>query len=149
MADPVWGTANKDRRLDWNNDPEWLEYIATLEPVIGAIAAKSTIDEALRDDLAQEARMSLLLVRPEKIKGNRSAYVRNVIRNTMYSYLQSYNTGSWAHGRKEMRTVNGERVKVSLPARFSSLCHLMEQGMEVDQNGNRSWEMLEEFDVGE
>src|SRR5690606_38917635 len=70
-------TYNSDARLTkfisnkpLNDDPEWVAYVESLEPLIKRIVRKYTQDESLREDCAQVARIALLQVRPENIKTN-------------------------------------------------------------------------------
>jgi len=136
-----------------NRSEGWEDYVLSYSGVIKAIAAKATQDEGLRQDAYQEAMIDLLCVRPEKVRayakyaaGEMSEekwskeldrYMRNVIRNSILSMLQSWNTGSWDHGRTA--TVNGK--KKHYPRRYSSLDQLMDDsGMDVDEDGNVSWD---------
>lgn len=145
-----------DPAYDFNPDPAWHEYVATFEPVIRTVAQKYCVsDEALQEDCAQEARIALATVRPERVSGYmkegqteeaREAalqrYLRNVIRNAVLSYLDSYSKGNWYIGRS--RSVRDARTGLShriyFPPRFSSLDTLVdEHGMQVDESGEISW----------
>lgn len=142
----------------FNPDPAWQAFIQRYEADIEAIAMKyCTADDDLREDVKQEARVGLATSCPESVDAfepyargliseeqwNKALdrYCRNVIRNSILSYLDSYPKGNWYIGRtrqvKDKRT--GEAHKVYLPPRFSSLDELTELGMEVDENFNISW----------
>ncbi|HEX7119406.1 MAG TPA: hypothetical protein VF212_11490 [Longimicrobiales bacterium] len=121
--------------MEWNRDPDWVEFIEKYEPVIRKIAAKYTWDIGLQEDCQQEARMALLTVFPERVTTNLDAYCRNVIRNSVLSYLTSYRTGDIYSGRTVWR--GGE--KVHDPPRYASLDQLVAFGMQVDEDGNISW----------
>lgn len=156
-----------EKGLNWNEDPEWAEYCLTLEKAITKIAAKFTTDEALREDCAQEARIGLYTLHPSKIrlyekflageidektwKKQLDKYCRNVIRNSVLSYLDSLKTGSWYMGRtrrvKNRRT--GLRVKSHVGPRYSSLDELVEDsGLQIDEHGNISWEYISTSGLG-
>lgn len=143
---------------DWNQDPEWVAYVLSLDPLIASIAAKFTEDEALREDIAQESRIALLTIYPERIrywtdyqegrlslvewKARLKRYVGNVIRNSMLSYLESLKTGNQYIGRtRRVRDkVTGKTRHVHVPARFDSLDELMDDsGLQVDHRYNISW----------
>jgi hypothetical protein len=69
-------------------------------------------------------------------------YCRNVIRNSILSYLDSYPKGDWYIGRtRQVRDKKtGEVTKVYLPPRFSSLDQLTEEfGAQIDEGGNLTW----------
>lgn len=142
----------------FNPDPSWQEFIKSYEPEIEAIAIKyCTSDEDLREDVKQEARVGLATTFPEQVddfegyvrgriaeeQWNKALdrYCRNVIRNSILSYLDSYPKGNWYIGRtrhvKDKRT--GNTTKVYLPPRFSSLDEMSEMGMQVDEDHNISW----------
>lgn len=142
----------------WNDDPEWVDYIFTLDPVIEAIAAKYTDDYGLREDCAQEARMELLYIFPEKHisayekfragklteaqwEKKRDSFCRMVIRNTIITFLNSYKSGPWQVGRKVRRVDRyGNATMKRKSARFASMDDLMEDyGMQIDTEGNISW----------
>lgn len=125
----------------FNTDPDWMDYVASLEPVIRKIAQKLTSDEDMQEDCKQEARVALCTIRPENIVGNRDAYVRNVIRNSMLKYLASYNTGDWYSGRTVYReSEDGSTIRRYVPPRFASFDLLADEfGMEVDEHGAVSW----------
>lgn len=156
-----------EKGLDWNEDPEWATYCLELERAITKIAAKYTTDEALREDCAQEARIALYTLHPSKIrlyekflsgeidektwKKQLDKYCRNVIRNSVLSYLDSLKTGSWYMGRtrrvKNRRT--GLRVKSHVGPRYSSLDELVEEsGLQIDEHGNISWEYISTSGLG-
>lgn len=149
--------------MQFNEDTEWHKFIESFDPVIAAIASKFTTDLGLREDCAQEARIALLGVFPENVKGyeefvngslsetawgqNLSRYVRNVIRNSILSYLDSPKTGNWRIGRTK-RVLNrktGKRVKKHEPPRYSSLDELTDDyGFQIDDEGNVSWPTVEQ-----
>jgi hypothetical protein len=156
-----------EKPLNWNEDPKWAKYCETLERTIVKIAAKYTTDEALREDCAQEARIGLYTLHPSKIrlyekfisgeidektwKKQLDKYCRNVIRNSVLSYLDSLKTGSWYMGRtrrvKNRRT--GQRVKSHVGPRYSSLDELVEDsGLQVDEHGNISWDHISTSGLG-
>ena len=132
--------------VEWNNDPEWLEYIQGFEPVIKGIARNRTQDVGLREDCAQEARMALLTIRPEKVAAwesfqrgkiskekwekELSKYCRQVIHYSILSYLTSYKTGNWYVSR---RNRNSDEMKMS---RYTRLSTLLDFGAQVDEEGN-------------
>jgi hypothetical protein len=144
---------------NFNPDPEWQRYILRFEPVIVAIALKRcSSDEDMRDDVMQEARIALATTYPEQVKGFEAycrgeitesqwhealdRYCRNVVRNSILSFLDSYATGPWNMGRtrhvRDRKT--GQSRKVYLPPRFSSLDELVDDyGMQVDETGAISW----------
>lgn len=143
-----------DQGYNFNPDPQWQTIALSYEKIIQAIAVKyCSADESLRDDCMQEARIALLTVFPEKIHGHGllpeaewkkalDRYCRNVIRNSILSYLDSYPKGNWYIGRnrhvKNKKT--GENQRVYLPPRFSSLDELTDNfGMQVDESGAISW----------
>jgi hypothetical protein len=144
---------------NFNPDPLWQQYVQTYEVIIAKIAMKyCSTDDSLRDDAMQEARVALATVRPEQIDGFESyqrglitedqwmtalrAYLRNAIRNSIFSMLDSYPKGNWYIGRKRHvkdRTTGATRM-VYLPPRYSSLDELVDEyGMQVDENGSISW----------
>lgn len=156
-----------EKALEWNEDPKWAEYCTGLEKVIIKIAAKFTTDDALREDCAQEARIGLYTLHPSKIRlyqkyvsgeidektwlKQLDKYCRNVIRNSVLSYLDSLKTGSWYMGRtrrvKNRRT--GLRVKSHVGPRYSSLDELVEDsGLQIDEHGNISWEYISTSGLG-
>jgi hypothetical protein len=139
----------------FNDDPTWLAVVASYETVIRKIAAKACArDEALREDVCQEARIALATIRPNAIRGYDPAingplsvknvpavvdrFCRNVARNSILSYLNSYATGSWYSGRK--RTNKNKRTGIvttrHLPARFRSLQDLVDASFDIDERGN-------------
>lgn len=146
------------RTKEWNSDPAWVERIQQFEPIIKAIATKYCSDEDMRQDCEQEARIALLTVLPERIRGYQryvdgeisedewayrlARYCHNVIRNSILSYLDKYPTGNWYIGRTR-RVVDpetGELKRIHLPPRYSSLDELMEEyALEIDEEGNLSW----------
>jgi hypothetical protein len=146
--------------LTWNDDPEWVEYVLSLRPVISAIAAKCVSDPYLREDCEQEAAIALLKVKPDSVslysdykagkvtekqwQSKLSAYCRQVAHFTILSTLNSMTTGSLYTGRvKKKVNEKGEKVKYSAPARYSSLEELTENaGLQVDEHGNISWERV-------
>jgi hypothetical protein len=157
----------QEKTLEWNLDPKWARYCESLEKAITKIAAKFTTDEALREDCAQEARIGLYTLHPSKIrlyekflsgeidektwKKQLDKYCRNVIRNSVLSYLDSLKTGSWYMGRtrrvKNRRT--GQRVKSHVGPRYSSLDELVEDsGLQIDEHGNISWEYISTSGLG-
>jgi hypothetical protein len=139
----------------WNDDPAWVEYIRRFENAIIAIAMKFATDDGLRDDCAQEARMALLTVWPENVAGyeayacgemdeeawnkNLDRYCRNVVRNSVLSYLDSIKTGNWYHGRTR-RNPKAKGGKRRMPARYLSLHELVSQGAcQIDEKGDIHW----------
>jgi hypothetical protein len=141
--------------LGWNDDPEWLEYIERYESVIKRIAGKYTTDSGLREDCAQEARLALLHVWPERIDGyerfaagnysesewnaNLDRYCRNVIRNSILSCLQSIRSGPWYAGRTRRTTdaETGKNTKVWSPPRYANLDDLLAGGsIQIDEHGD-------------
>jgi hypothetical protein len=144
---------------NFNPDENWQRYVAKYRRSIEKIATKYCVaDEALRDDVMQEAHIALATVYPETVHGFEDfvtgvssddtwakaldRYCHNVIRNAILSYLDSYAKGNWYIGRtryvKDKRT--GETRKVYLPPRFSSLDELVDDhGMQVDEHGALSW----------
>lgn len=141
---------------DFNHDPAWLAYIATLEPLVAKIAMKyASMDDSLREDCIQEARIALATVHPERIEWYKTGdladtgvqamlerYLRNVIRNAVLSYLDSYSKGNWYVGRT--RTVRDQRTgdlkKVYTPPRFASLDALTDEfGMQVGEDYEITW----------
>lgn len=142
-----------------NQDPAWTAYITSLVPVITAIAVKScAADESLRQDCVQEARFELAKHYPEDCRSYRdwmyglidykkcmvqlSRFCRQVARNTIYSTLNPYTTGSWRIGRTRsvVDKKTGKSRKVHHVARFSSMDELVDEyGMQIDTNGNISW----------
>lgn len=148
----------KETAAGWsfNESEDWQTYAQSFERVIIKIAQKyCSNDDSLRQDAEQEARIALATIRPESIVGyNREdltdtqrngyldRYMRNVIRNAILSYLDSYSKGNWYTGRtrhiKDRQT--GVSRRVYLPPRFSSLDMLVEEhGMQVDEHFNISW----------
>lgn len=151
----------------FNPDPSWQQFITRFEPEIEAIAIKyCTTDEDLREDVKQEARVGLATTFPEQVDGFElyargqisedqwdkalDRYCRNVIRNSILSYLDSYPKGNWYIGRtrhvKDKRT--GDTKKVYLPPRFSSLDEMSDMGMQVDEDQNISWQHVGEYESG-
>jgi hypothetical protein len=141
---------------DFNEDPAWQIYAQSFERVIIKIVQKfAATDESLQMDCAQEARIALATIRPERIvgynridlteqqrKGYLDRYMRNVIRNAVLSYLDSYSKGNWYIGRTRYvkDKESGEVRRVYMPPRFSSLDMLVEEhGMQVDEHCNISW----------
>lgn len=147
-----------NKSLRWNDDPTWVEYTYTFEQVIQQITNKYCSDVSMRPDCHQEARIALLTIYPHNVNGYSEyilgnigeeewgirvdKYCRNVIRNTILSFLDSLKTGNWYVGRTR-RTLNkytGEKEKQYIPPRYSSLNELVDvHGMEVDEDGNISW----------
>lgn len=144
---------------NFNRDPAWQSYVQKYETVIHQIALKyCAVDEALREDVMNEARIGLATVHPETVAGF-EAYVtgrmpeeewqsclekfcKQVVRNSILSYLDSYRTGNWYIGRtrhvRDRQT--GKSRKVYLPTRFSSLDELVDDyGMQIDSEGGISW----------
>ena len=146
-------------RWHFNPDEDWHLVCARYESVITAMAIKvSMADEALREDAAQEARIALLCVHPERIKGYSvlkhgpvtpdnvplfvDRYMRNTARNAMYSYMQSRSKGNLYIGRtwtKRDKTT-GEKRRVYYPARFTPLEELLPLGFQIDQSRRVSWD---------
>jgi hypothetical protein len=156
---------HENDNLVWNEDPEWFKYTQRFEEDILKIVSKYTLDEALREDCAQEARIELLMTFPRQVniyedymsglieepvwQAQLDRYCRNVIRNTVLSYLASLKTGNWYIGRTK-RVVDkdtGKRVKIHIPARYDSLDTLsQESGLQVDEEGMISWDHTAVFD---
>jgi DNA-directed RNA polymerase specialized sigma24 family protein len=127
------------REKEWNTDPEWVEFIEKLVPVIYRIAYKYTADAGLQDDCVQVARIALYQTHPQQIhaykawkegqisdkawEGHISRYCRNIARNRIISYLNSHTTGSWAVGRR------------GSPTRYSSFDLMIETGAQFDEQG--------------
>lgn len=146
------------QEVEWNNDPEWVEYIQGFETVIAQIATKYCSDHDMRLDCAQEARIALLTVKPEKVNSyprwkaglisderwekDLSAYCRMAIKFSILSFLDSPKTGNWYVGRtrRVKDPVTGEKKKQHNPARYSSYDMLVDDfGMQVDEHGEISW----------
>jgi DNA-directed RNA polymerase specialized sigma subunit len=147
------------KSLNFNQDPAWHTTMRRYEPVIRSIAAKYCVaDEDLQQDLMQDARMALLVVRPEDIRGydewqqgeiddrkwqkRVDSYCGNVIRNSILSTLDSYATGNWYIGRtRHIRDrVTGKAKKVHMPPRYSSLDELVDEfGFQIDEEGKITW----------
>jgi hypothetical protein len=147
------------KSMDFNPDPAWQTATQRYESVIQSIAAKyCSTDEDLRQCLMQEARIALLTVRPEAIKGfsdwadghiddkqwqkKVDSYCGNVIRNSILSYLDSYATGNWYIGRtRHIRDRStGKSRKVHMPPRYSSLDELVDHyGAQIDEDGQITW----------
>ena len=144
--------------LRWNKDPAWAAYISKFEAVISQIAAKYTLDDDLREDCAQEARIALLTIYPEKVDGfekyvlgevNREswnntldAYCRVTIRNTIISLLTSTLHGNPYVGRTKtvLDKETGERKKVHQPPRMTSLDDFEDcAGLQIDTEGGLAW----------
>ena len=147
------------RAYQFNRDPDWHAFIQEYELIIERIAIKfCTGDEDLREDVKQEARIGLLAVSPTQIDGYDAymagelaiaewtkrvdRYCRNVIRNSILSYLDSYSKGNWYIGRtrtvKDRKT--GDSKKVYHSPRFSSLDQLVDDfRMQVDTDGTVTW----------
>jgi hypothetical protein len=135
--------------MDFNTDPAWQAYCATLEPHILKIALKSAPSGFL-DDCLQEARIAVASIRPERIReANRDGiseeqraaaierYARNAARNAIYSFLHSRKTGDWYSGRT---TWNPDGSRGYAPSRLTSLNYLSDEfGLQVDQAGRVSW----------
>jgi hypothetical protein len=143
-----------DPGYKFNPDPQWIAFALSYEKIIQAIAAKyCASDESLREDCMQEARIALLTVFPEKINGfgtlpevewrrGLDRYCRNVIRNSILSYLDSYPKGNMYIGRHRhvKNKKSGLNERKYLPPRFSSLDELTDNhGMQIDENGAISW----------
>jgi len=147
-------TVGESQAYNFNRDPEWEKFVQRYETTIEKIAVKyCSVDEDLRNDVKQEARIALRTVFPNRIRGYETLtseswfqaldrYCRNVIRNSILSYLNSYPKGNWYIGRtrhvKDRAT--GATRKVYMPPRFSSLDELVDNyGMQVDESGSVSW----------
>jgi hypothetical protein len=156
------GTAARPKRavpagFDFNPDPAWQEFIQTYEPIIARIATKATsADEELRKDAMQEARIALAVQRPERVRGwadyqagtlpkdawegRLDRFLRNVIRNSIYSLVDSPTRGNWYVGRnRPVKTADGKVRRVHQPARMSSLEQLTGFGAQIDTHGKISW----------
>jgi hypothetical protein len=129
----------------------WLDRYETL---VRKIAAKYTSDIGLRADCEQEARLAILSVWPDKIRNydpvehgpvtmervppQVDVYLRNVIRNSVLSYLAAWKTGSWYCGRTTYsgkKDKDGKSIRVYQPAMYTPLSVLEEYGMEVRADG--------------
>lgn len=148
-------TQTEDRAYRFNPDPDWQQYVASLEPLIEWISLKyCSRDEALREDACQEARIALYTIFPEEVRASLNKplttsweeflerFCGRVIRNSILSMMDSYPKGPWDIGRtrsmKDRKT--GNTKKVYLPPRYTSLDYLMdEHGMQVDEHGAISW----------
>lgn len=144
---------------NFNPDPAWPQTMARYETVIQSIAAKTcAVDDDLRNDVMQEARIALLTLRPQVVQGfeqftsgeldpkqwqkRLDSYCGNVIRNSILSYLDSYAKGNWYSGRtRHVRDrVTGRTKKVHLPPRYSSLDELVDvYGAQVGEDGQITW----------
>jgi hypothetical protein len=150
-----------EKPIRWNTDPEWMDYCAsTLEIFVKKIAHKSTMDEGLREDCENEARIAIYQTFPQQVKDywpykngqitdkqwntRLLNYCKNTIRNAILSYLDSPKTGSWDLGRTtRIRTKDGRRIKVHTPARYSSLDLLNERGgLQVTETGEVTWDTV-------
>jgi hypothetical protein len=129
------------RGLDFNPDVAWQKFVyEKYEKVIARIAFKYCMSDAdLREDLAQEAMIALMTVKPEEIKGygdfqsgliadkewarKVDTYLRQVARNSVLAPLASTSAGNWYVGRKKRRKnpVTGEVEYVSTPAIYVQL----------------------------
>lgn len=131
----------------WDSVEDMLDHF---DPVIKAIARKYSPDESLLEDCWQEARMALLTVdvtkidyygpwrageiSDEKWKKRVGAYCRSTIKYRILNFLNNKNTGSWQVGRNR---------KDKYIAPIFSLDTLYENGMQVDTDGEVSWETIE------
>lgn len=138
----------------WNNDPAWERYIRRYEDVIKAIAIKCTSDVDMQDDCAQEARIALMMVWPERVRGyehfvsgefteeewniNLDKYCRQVVHFSILSWLSSPNKGPWYQSRtKRVASKEGGTTKVRSSAFFVRLEELLETGMvQIDDEGD-------------
>lgn len=106
-----------------------VELFERYENIIQAISHKYTNDPDIREDCQQNARIALSSLDIERIRRNKDAYCRKVIRNTVLSTLSSYTTGEWYTGR----TVAGEKQY----PRYQRIDHLLESGaVQIDTHGN-------------
>lgn len=141
--------------VNWNNDPEWVEYILSLTPVIQAMAAKYTTCESLREDCVNQALMELLKIFPqesnfykefeqgllseEKWKKQLDRYCRQIARNEIFTYLSAIKTGNWYIGRKKrvVDPVTKEVYYTREGARYASMEELEEHhGIQIDADKN-------------
>lgn len=155
-------------KIVWNEDPKWISYTYKFEQLIQAISAKYTCDEHLREDCQQEARIALLTIFPSQVRAyaaysngdipkkqwenHLDSYCRNVIRNSILSYLDSLKTGCWYIGRtrRVISKVTGEREKVHLLPRYSSFNQLQEEhGLDIDTEGELSWPKVNHISLTE
>jgi len=164
-------TPNLSPDLGWNSDPEWVNYVLSLTPVIENIAIKYTDDEALREDAVQNAHIELLQKYPEEVRGYEQyhrgeisferwqkilrSYCLTVCRNEILTTLHSHATGNLYVGRthiSKVKTRDGtqKKVKTHVPARFASLDQLVEEsGLQVSDRGELSWDSLQETGYGD
>lgn len=145
------------KAIVWNTDPAWMTFCAdVLEKHVKSIAYKSTMDDDLREDCENEARIALYQIQLSNIrdypkyqageiteaqwKARLFSYCKNAIRNAIFSYLESPKTGSWNIGRTtRVRLKDGRRVKVHNPARYVSLDELAGSGLQVNEHGEVTW----------
>lgn len=156
---------------EWNSEDSWVDFVAGLDSLIDSIAAKYTTDMDLRQDAAQNARIELLYIRPEEVRGYEDytrgsisfdrwqeilrAYCGTVIRNEVLSTLSSHTTGNLYTGRTQVvRTVDEDgkpqRVRKHLPARYVSLDQLVDEaGIQVSDRGEITWKRDNEISHGD
>jgi DNA-directed RNA polymerase specialized sigma24 family protein len=102
--------------------------LAEYEPVVRKIANKYAPDADLAADAMQEARIALATLDISNVRSNLDSFVRMVIRNSVLSTLNSYNTGDWYSGR----TRQGEQH----PARYIRIDALMDmEGVQISEDG--------------
>jgi hypothetical protein len=134
------------KSYSFNPDPDWQRIAESFWPIVDKIALKACMyDSFLRDDCKQEAYIALATVRPERIKGYDpqkhgailpgqiptpvKAYLGNVARNTIYSFLTNRQKGDWSQGRTVTKTdkETGEIYKEHQPARYVSLTWMQDE----------------------
>ena len=143
----------QDTTSYFNSDEAWHRVCETYDNVLRRIAQKiSTLDEALQDDCMSEARMAIYGIRPSEVRGYDEArdgpvsvdnippavdrFIRNAARNSMLSYMQSWQTGNFYVGRSyTVYAKDGSKRKVHKPARYASIVDLQLDGFDIDQNG--------------
>lgn len=139
----------------WNDDPNWIEYVASFDGVISKMAAKfCSTNIELRKDCAQNARIALLYVFPDKIRAYEEyttgliseskyyatldAYCRQVCRNIILTTINSNAEGDLFGGKNKTVTdpATGLPARISVPPRFARLDVLQDEGLQVDDRGN-------------
>lgn len=137
----------------------YTKLIARYEPVITAIVMKYTLDPDIQEDCKQEARIGLLTATWKKCKAYAlwkagvlpkqtfeqqfDRYCRNIIRNSVLSYLQSYTTGDWYVGRtvRNARTNTKRREEARfIPAElFFDVAGIDDEGQIYTKSGRKHY----------